>query len=185
MFCRNIFNFAENQIIMRLKILLFCFLITNLSFSQKEENKALGDTIIIEEYHANGKIMIEAKMINDSTFVGPFKQYYQNGKIKIERMFGDEGTPKGTWKEYYPNGKVKMIFNLNPLGENIAYIRYYHDNGNLRAVYNADKNRVLNGMFEEYDEEGNLKLRGYYKNGEKTGVWEAYFDGMVYETKEF
>lgn len=58
------------------------------------------------------------------------------------------GQRHGPWKQYYPNGKLRF---------HVEYI-----------------NSQLHGMFEYFDEEGNLTTKGKNKNGESLGLWEYY-----------
>jgi hypothetical protein len=45
---------------------------------------------------------------------------------------------------------------------------------------------IENGLFEQFYDNGNAKVRGNYLNGKKEGVWEYfYFDGSSNGTKTF
>lgn len=48
------------------------------------------------------------------------------------------------------------------------------------------KNDILDGLYEEYFENGQVKIKGFYLNGNLNGVWTKYFeDGKVKSIQEY
>lgn len=58
---------------------------------------------------------------------------------------------------------------------------------NASDLENSNANSTIdNGLFEEFYDNGNAKVKGNYLNGKKDGVWEYfYFDGSSNGTKTF
>ena len=47
----------------------------------------------------------------------------------------------------------------------------YHKNGKIGAIQNF-KDGVLHGELIEYYENGNIKIKGFFKDGKENGVFE-------------
>lgn len=74
----------------------------------------------------------------------------------------------GKWKSYYPDGQIKTegYYERN---QAIGLWRLYHPNGNLQKIYNlaliiSDSMSAIcmTGTYEEYYEDGHLKVSGLY-----------------------
>ena len=134
--------------------------------------------------------------------INVWKHYYDNGKIKsihdldsnIVSEYSTLGliTYKSTIKnnvgiyEQFSsvvNGRLKSIDIETNNDTSLVMQEYlYYDNGNLKNTYtqlNIKRNGDLAGAgrigtYEEYYENGKLKLKGQYHLGQKTGNWKWF-----------
>lgn len=53
-------------------------------------------------------------------------------------------------------------------------IEYYND-GTIKYAYHVDENGIEQGPYEEYHENGRLKIKHTYKDGKYDGPYEAYY----------
>ena len=75
---------------------------------------------------------------------GEWKEYYQNGKIRAVGHYNFDN-PIGVWTYYYPNGKKKKWFTIT------------------KIETDSTTSYCKTGQFEDFYENGNIKLRGFYK----------------------
>jgi len=123
------------------------------------ETKASRANGMYEEYHQNGKLRLQAKVIEgiaDLTdeaktswvFDGECLVFDKKGKLEAKIPYVN-GSQQGVALYYYPNGVVKK-----------------------KIPYTQDK---IHGQVRGYDEEGKLTLMCNYLEGQKEG--EAFFNG--------
>ncbi len=129
---------------------------------------------------------------------GKWKEFYENGILKKEGTY-KHGLEHGYFKEYdiesnlvsaakYVNGEKQM--NVAEL-KKLDVITEYYPSGNvkIKATY---KDKVPEGIWREYSEEGEVEKSYVYKNGvvigegiitekgEKNGEWKEYYnDGQI------
>ena len=89
-------------------------------------------------FYPNGQTKKLAEHVNNWTTTVNIK-FYPDGKVQCDMNF-KEGKKFGPYKEYYPNGQIYIWAN-------------YADGG------------VLDGVYKEYDEAGNVVKDCVYKNG--------------------
>ncbi|MGB1031726.1 MAG: toxin-antitoxin system YwqK family antitoxin, partial [Flavobacteriales bacterium] len=90
-------------------------------------------------WHLNGQLGSEVTYKNDERN-GPYTSYYKDGSIERQGNYLKDNL-SGEVKEFYKNGKILSV-------------GAYDDSGKM------------NGLFKEYDQEGNLVSELTYKNGE-------------------
>ncbi len=74
------------------------------------------------------------------------------------------------------------LFNLEHF-EKGRYSLYYPDGKTLKISAKV-KNGLLHGSYEEFYRNSNIKIKGKYRKGKKTGLWKYYsIDGKVNERK--
>ena len=88
---------------------------------------------------------------------GIFKTYHHDGSLKLEGMY-ENGTMESTWTKYYPSGQVMERVQMHLNNENGPFEEFY-ENGNLKA-----KGTYLDGDNEDgelllYDENGDLERK--------------------------
>lgn len=148
------------------------------------------------EYFKDSKLAEVTNYI-DGYKTGENITYYPGGTIKDKASFV-KGVVDGTVFSYYPDGSVKMEKNWkNGVDEGIE--RSYNENGKLwsettykngkqegKSVMNITgnssdqnysqtaflKNGLREGEFSEIYENGTIKEKGNYLNGNKNGLWE-------------
>ena len=71
----------------------------------------------------------------------------------------------------YEDGKKITLSYIN----DSTYIRIkYYDNGKPLTITTKNSNHVAHGESILYYPSGGIEVKGYYKNGEKYGVWYFY-----------
>lgn len=103
-------------------------------------------------YFTSGKVKEEVQYVNNKRN-GWSREFNEEGQVITLQRFNngilvdreklnrtdERGLKQGTWRSYYPNGRAMVEANY--------------------------KDDVLNGPYQEYDENGNLKLMLQYANG--------------------
>lgn len=107
----------------------------------------LRDGLFVQ-YDYKGRIVLSAYYHNNLMH-GVFQTFHSNG------MQADSGQMArnqfiGLWKSWYPNGQLKDIKNYKLVGTTITGIE---------------------GEYLSWDPKGRLVDSGYYKDGNRTGVW--------------
>jgi hypothetical protein len=109
---------------------------------------------------------------------GKVTEYYTDGKIEsVGYYYRDQ--PIGLWKYYYPNGQLSKAYSITYVNDSAAQGK----NGFCKV-----------GLYEEYYDNGNLKMSGCYQGGFDTGFykspiaeppWEEYVKVLVPVSKKF
>jgi len=160
----------------------------------KSENFFSGEASWYIEYHDNGSIKMEGKMVNgvsDSLWT----YYHENGEIQ-SIGYEKNGLKEGKWKFFFESGTAKSEGNFTS-GEPNGKWTYFHENsgaiasegeykegqqdGNWRLFF--ENGQVQGeatytkgaGEYKEFYDNGKLKVKGNYKNGVQSGQW-LYFD---------
>ena len=101
---------------------------------------------------------------------GPFEVYYfttdkaNPAPINIKGTMKD-GRAVGLFERFYDNGQIAQRNNYNSNSIEDGVQESWYTNGQLHEHHEYKKG-LLDGVSEEYDEEGRLLYREYYKNGE-------------------
>lgn len=128
---------------------------------------------------------------NIISYTGGVKRYiveeYLNGdkihSVTYDRMGGKKSSEKklkGTKEIIYNYNVDGSIFDIQiiDMRESTYQEINYYDNGQKKSVYRYSGiffvERALDGLQEEYYENGNLNIRAEYKNGKKHGIYEEY-----------
>ncbi len=137
-------------------------------------------------------VLREEMIYKDGRLEGKAVTLYEDGTIQEERNF-KEGKPHGNFISYYPDGKiekhkeykdgkedgVERTFNrqenlisdlLFANGKQIGKAYQKYSEYDRTAYYNNDG--ILDGEYSEIYHGGNVKVKGKYNNGKKTGTWE-------------
>ncbi len=137
------------------------------------------------EFNNKGNIVLSQKFIrlsNDS-IVETFKSFYHSGKLLAEKGYNKEEYL--FYKEFYENGKEKIVANQMKNG-NFNHIAY-HKNGQLKSSFiyeeykegftNSDEyfNKLIDGNWKEFYENGNIAEEFSTKNGIIVGTHKIYF----------
>lgn len=146
------------------------------------------------QFYENGNVFSEINFINGIKN-GPAKYYYNNGNL-LEEINYKYGKIDGLYRLYHENGNIfsEVLFlegNKNTLismrdidGNHIEAGNLKNGEGIIKIFYLPDSTRNLNifeykeyingkpsGKYYQYDTEGNILIRGKYKNGFKVGYW--------------
>jgi antitoxin component YwqK of YwqJK toxin-antitoxin module len=99
-------------------------------------------------YDQKGRITMSA-VYHNNIMDGAYQSWHSNGvQADSGRMARNQFI--GLWKSWYPNGQLKDIKNYKLVGTTITGI---------------------DGEYRSWDSRGRLVDSGFYKNGNRTGVW--------------
>lgn len=129
----------------------------------------------LEIYWPNGNLQEKGFAKNGFPFDGVYNNYYMSGSPQIESEYS-EGRRHGTTKKYNENGELMELksYVRGKLNGNFAKYKYDYDIDEFgpviveRGSYNA--NQQLEGVYERYHVDGELKSIGVYKDGHRHGV---------------
>ncbi|HEX3935108.1 MAG TPA: TonB family protein [Puia sp.] len=83
------------------------------------------------------------------------------------------------WKveDHYRSGKLQMsgIYSDDSLKTRQGVFRWYDDKGTVSLLATYDKGKA-NGRAAEYWENGRVRIQGNDTNGQREGIWLAYFE---------
>lgn len=125
-----------------------------------KENKPNGYT---KSYYPGGQLQEEGNwQLNKWT--GEYKFYYENGKVKYHWFFDYNGQRTGKQDYFYSNGQ-KQIEGEWLQGKETGVIKEYHSNGKVSKIANFEGGK-LNGSYSEYYEDGSIKTKVIFIQGE-------------------
>ena len=105
-----------------------------------------------KQWHKNGKVKIIANYLKGIRY-GLVNEYFETGKVSNAYECGNDGRLSGRWQDFYLNGAPKSF--------------YKYEGG------------IPHGEYKELDRCGNLITEGYFKDGEKDGIWKICYEGFV------
>ena len=84
-----------------------------------------------------------------------------------------EPPPQGPFEAYYDNGQLssKVIYKD---GQRDGPYEFYHNNGQLGLKMTYKDGEPEDGLFESYDENGQLMARGNWHMDKECGEWIEY-----------
>ena len=124
---------------------------------------------------------VENENINDSKM--GIRSYFQNDNIVKEESMSD-----GQTSYFYDSGRLfKIRFFDNGNIDTTKQTFEYYESGSLKSQYyesQVKSNLLKNGDYIEFFENGIMKLKGYYRNGQKIDLWIEYYDnGGIYSKR--
>jgi len=90
--------------------------------------------------------------------------YFEDGKTQEEGTWSNNRWV-GAYKLYYPNGQVQHDFSFNDNGKRTGQQTYNWPNGKPMIVGNWDENGKQSGLTTEYNEDGSIKAKEVFNNG--------------------
>jgi antitoxin component YwqK of YwqJK toxin-antitoxin module len=112
------------------------------------------------------------EIIKDGKAEGVCKGWYQNGQLGNEKHFKD-GLPEGLDKQWSENGKLKAK-TIWEKDSNEGISEEYYDSGLLKSkgmsiheIQEDNKSYKKTGVWEEFNEKGELKSKITYRFGIK------------------
>ncbi|MBB3697601.1 hypothetical protein KMW28_05405 [Flammeovirga yaeyamensis] len=128
------------------------------------------------EFFENGRVHFKAKYKNGLK-QGEYVSFYVEGAKKTVAHFKQDKMV-GTMKKFFPNGTVQIEHNISK-----NYWKEYYPSGKLMNESEM-LGEVRNGVTKVYDQEGNLKQKGTYKEGKIDGKYYTYFPKSTTVQKE-
>lgn len=131
-----------------------------------------------QEYYKNGQLKQEGFYRNNRKVVA-WKDYFDTGQLKRIYSFKNEGQPTGIEKAYYKSGNLLSETKRAKNGDLIK--KRFHKNGNLHVAYSLiqskDKKKfIITGIYQQYYENGVLKIESLYSEGKLSGLWTQYYE---------
>ncbi len=122
--------------------------------------------------YPDSTIRYEGRIIN-GTLNGLWRSYYESGKIKNVVTYVD-GKANGVSIFYYdnPNSTVKAEVTFKDDKIDGIYREFYENGARKATLY--FKNGIADGDAEFFYKTGVIKIKGSYKNGQKSGKWRYY-----------
>lgn len=92
------------------------------------------------EYHMNGNLALKESFSDyyNDIHNGTYESYYESGQLGVREKYLENG--KSIYEEFYPNGRPSLKCN---------YVNY-------------EDEKLLDGEYTQYYENGNLKANAYY-----------------------
>lgn len=147
---------------------------------------------VLTTYHPNGHIhqMLEIK---DGRANGDFKEWFPNGQLKIHSQVM-EGSPEVTeaaQMSWVFDGKSTVWDDQNNCMAEIYYSKgalhnksvYYYPNGAIEKTIPYEHN-LIHGDFECFDEDGIVIETIPFREGEKEGVAQGFWDAGLIRYRE-
>ncbi|MGF6906865.1 toxin-antitoxin system YwqK family antitoxin [Fusobacterium sp. PH5-44] len=120
-------------------------------------------------YHKTGKLHKCEKFI-EGIRSGAVLEYYPEGTIQKSTKYKNDDTI-GKEITYFPNGKIQEV--IKHIGKSINRIQY-SENGDILSKVTV-KDGVYHGHYIQYHINQQIKVKGYFKEGNKIGVWYYYY----------
>lgn len=153
---------------------------------KEEGNYRNNDKIgIWTNYYSNGNI--KSILTHNDIYFASIKEYNKDGKLISETTYNDQ-TKVRISKTYNSNENISSISfkkkdsigykKFNDKGEVTEEkgsdgVRKKYLNGILSEIMSFKKG-IKNGLFEVYDESGNIRVQGNYLDDKQDGVWKHF-----------
>ena len=138
-----------------------------------------------EEYYENGQLS-EKGTIKNGKYHGLHKQYHKNGQLWYEERFSN-GERNGNYVKFFPNGQVQYRGNFcedkrtglhrswDSDGNLVFRGRYVDDVPNGREQSFNKDGKPLEGLIENYYEDGTPYFKGNFINGREDGLHKYWY----------
>ena len=146
-------------------------------------------------WYEDGTLLMEGEYVNGKE-IGPWQTFWENGRRKNQSFFVN-GKLNGDWVSYTPTG-VKSLEGKYKKGQKVGHWNEFYNNGRLKeqvgykvkTIKNRNNDVVIMGMktsqsvqhgkFKAYSQlDFEIKEKGMFKNGVKTGKWINYHPGGI------
>lgn len=194
-FKMNYFNFLPEEII------LIIFLFTDfescihLKLVCQQFNRIITKDFLLnfcdKEIHGfifNNKIILHGKVPNKNNQIKyflPLVTIWNSDNMFHDFLYYDFGNLVKAEK-YYIKKMHDQLFLIQFYKNNQLNGLYeqYHENGSL-DIRTYHKNGKLNGTYQEYYKNGKSRVRTYFINGLKNGVYQEYYDNGNQKTEAY
>lgn len=106
---------------------------------------------------------------------GKWTYWYDTGKVSAEESY-TSGTTSGIWKTWYPNGLLSSEINYTA-----QTAVFWYENGKKHSEGKMLPNRIFDGKWMGWHDNGSKSYEGNYKDGKKEGQWN-WFDAKGKQT---
>lgn len=138
-------------------------------------NSKDSTTCSIKMYYPSGQLFKQAEMLNGK-YIGKKVSYYENGVIEQINLLSNPCDTSqncdGVLTRYYNDGVKSGVYIIrNNLVNGIVV--QYNRNGSLAKEYEIKDGVIKNGIYREFDGNGNKYFEGRFRNDTLVGM--AYF----------
>lgn len=140
-----------------------------------------------KDYYKNGNIHYSYSMKNND-YEGDYIEYNSDKTIK-KHLFYENGSKinKGTWTKYW-NENNQIVNSPSVLFSKVSFDKngkpstkvkfYYQKSGKIRSElsFESVEPDLIDGECVYYSENGNVSMKGQYKNNKREGEWVSYYD---------
>ena len=131
-----------------------------------------GSKSLIVGYNEDGKLLKFQNLDKGTRF-----NKKENGKLYNRTFLEINGKDTTQIREmYYPEidqMRQKRFYNRSTKKGSVAT---FHKNGQKQSFHEMFK-RESNGLYQKFNEKGNLITEGHFKNGRRDGSWKEFEDG--------
>ena len=148
-------------------------------------NKPL--TFLEEGYYENGRLKYKGQYVNGQTS-GLWEYFYETG-FKEAKSYYENGKVTDTVYCWFPSGKLKRhIVEIDTIKNYWHNIDYYENKNKHIECYqlkDSSDDFKLNGLFQEWYTNGQLKFSATFKDGWTVGKWQKYeLNGKLVEESD-
>ena len=145
-------------------------------------------------WYQDGRVRLSA-CYNKGRLHGQYLRYYPDGQLETIVRF-QQGMADGLFARWFPDGQPKFTggyrkdlmedqwaqwsntgflewAHMSTGNKHDVFVKTWYPDGKLKTVKYLDQ-CVDHGAYEEYHPNGQIKIRGQYQQGKKTGVWTSY-----------
>ena len=139
-------------------------------------------TGIVETFHENGQLEVRGNFI-DGKPEGFHEEFHENGQLSFRGNWKD-GVQDGLREEFDEDGNLIGTETWENGLLIITGVEIVERDG---LIYHQDTNELITGIVEEFHENGQLEFRGTVIDGKPVdGLWELFDeDGNLTETMTF
>lgn len=113
---------------------------------------------------------------------GIWKEYYQTGELRSKGNYKNS-KPIGEWKYYFTDKSIEILGYYNNKGHKDGEWLWFYPSGDTMVVANYDDGD-FEGIYTEYDEDGQILVHGKYVADLEEGLW-LYRNGNATESGKF
>jgi uncharacterized protein len=145
---------------------------------QEGMHKSFSETGVPDsaKVYKDGNLIAEGKLDSAGQQQGVWTEFYITGEIQGKGKYIN-GKRIEQWEFLFPNGKLEQKGKYSKLGLPTGKWLWYHENGKVLIDENY-KGGKREGVFSEYDTDGNIITQGEYLDGLKEGKW-------IYQLKDY
>jgi uncharacterized protein len=111
---------------------------------------------------------------------GKFEQFYYNGNVRLSGSF-KKNLRDGKWRYFYDNGSPNIIENYIVKESNFGTVKYrfgewsyWNEDGTLIEQKNYDSTGLIDGIYEEFYNNGSRKEIQHFQKGKLNGYSQQY-----------
>jgi antitoxin component YwqK of YwqJK toxin-antitoxin module len=102
--------------------------------------------------------------------------HWKNGYL-LRKEYWRDGKEEGFW-EQYDQETGKLTNSANFVKGNQVSAEWFFENGQVE-IRGKFKNNEQHGLWEYFDEDGRLSYKGHFKKGKENGLWQGFHENGV------